>query len=209
MTVDLIIPKESITYSVDKLKGVDAIFNFLNMFNPFKNTDIGVQISTTIADLGQSTMKSSGKQENEALYNLKVEVVEDVESIYYTDDRILMPKCNASQVTFKKGSSYTFEYDIEAPFTIEFKNIVNTYGVSNNENGTDTLNMYIYSDYLDQLIKVPQFEIEDREIILFTDLLVPCINELIVNIAKDETKEQKPTFNTIRIECNNQSVGYS
>ena len=63
--------------------------------------------------------------------------------------------------------------------------------------------MYIYSDYLDQQIKVPQFEVKDREIVLFTDLLVPCINELIVNIAKDETPDQNPSFNTIRIECNN------
>jgi hypothetical protein len=50
---------------------------------------------------------------------------------------------------------------------------------------------------------------ENKEIVLFTDLVVPCINELIVNIAKDETVDQKPTFNTVRIECNNQSVGYS
>jgi hypothetical protein len=33
---------------------------------------------------------------------------------------------------------------------MEFKNLVNTYGVSNNEDGSDTLNMYIYSDYLDE-----------------------------------------------------------
>lgn len=46
--------------------------------------------------------------------------------------------------------------------------------------------MYIYSDYLKKSVKVPQFEIKDREIVVFTDLVVPCINELVVNIAKDE-----------------------
>ena len=30
-----------------------------------------------------------------------------------------------------------------------------------------------------------------------------------MNIAKDETVDQKATFNTIRIECNNQTLGYS
>jgi hypothetical protein len=63
--------------------------------------------------------------------------------------------------------------------------------------------MYIYSDYLDQQIMVPQFNVKDNELVVFTDLLVPCINELIVSIAKDETPDQKPSFNTIRIECNN------
>jgi hypothetical protein len=92
---------------------------------------------------------------------------------------------------------------------MEFKNLVNTYGVSNNEDEKDTLNMYIYSDYLDQKIKVPRFTVKNREIVLFTDLVVPCINELIVNIVKDETPDQKPTYNTIRIECNSQTVGYS
>ena len=56
---------------------------------------------------------------------------------------------------------------------------------------------------------MPQFEVKNNEIVLFTDLIVPCINELVVNIAKDETVDQLPTFNTIRIECNNQTVGYS
>jgi len=58
---------------------------------------------------------------------------------------------------FKKGSSYSFKFDSVAPFHVEFKNLVNTYGVSKNSDGSDTLNMYIYSDYLDQQIKVPQF----------------------------------------------------
>ena len=31
---------------------------------------------------------------------------------------------------------------------MEFQNLVNTYGVSNNEDKKDTLDMYVYSDYL-------------------------------------------------------------
>jgi len=112
-------------------------------------------------------------------------------------------------VTFKKGSSFSFLFDINAPYMIEFKNLVNTYGISNNADGSDTLNMYIYSDFLKESVKVPQFEIKDNEIIMFSDLVVPCINELIVNIAKDQTVDQKPTYNTIRIDCNAQTTGYS
>jgi hypothetical protein len=66
------------------------------MFNPFKNTKIGVQISTTITDLALTTLKNSGVIENEALYNLRMEVVEDVDNTYYPDGRILQDKCGAT-----------------------------------------------------------------------------------------------------------------
>lgn len=44
---------------------------------------------------------------------------------------------------------------------------------------------------------------------MFSDLVVPCIDELLVNIAKDETYDQVATFNTIRLDCNTQTLGYS
>ena len=85
MTVDLIIPRGSIQKTVDRVQGVNTIFDFLNMFNPFKDTTIGVQITTTISDLFMTSQKNTGTIENEALYNLKMEVVENVDSIYYAD----------------------------------------------------------------------------------------------------------------------------
>jgi hypothetical protein len=39
--------------------------------------------------------------------------------------------------------------------------------------------------------------------------VVPCIDELIVSIGKDETIDQMPTYNTLRFSCNEQTVGYS
>lgn len=94
-------------------------------------------------------------------------MVENAESIYVPDPRINSDRCDASQINFKKGSSYQFKFDLKAPYLVEFKNLVNTYGVSNNALGSDTLNMYIYSDYLRQSIRVPQFLVKDREIIIF------------------------------------------
>ena len=38
--------------------------------------------------------------------------------------------------------------DMKAPYMMEFQNLVNTYGVSNNEDQKDTLDMHVYSDYL-------------------------------------------------------------
>lgn len=50
---------------------------------------------------------------------------------------------------------------------------------------------------------------KDDQVVEFDELAIPCIDELIVNIAKDQTKDQIPTFNTIRIDCNDQTLGYS
>ena len=36
---------------------------------------------------------------------------------------------------------------------------------------------------------------------------MPCINELVVKIAKDQTVEQMPLFNTVRLDCNAQTLG--
>lgn len=38
---------------------------------------------------------------------------------------------------------------------------------------------------------------------------MPCTDELIVNIVKDADAFQKTTVNTIRIECNTQTLGYT
>ena len=115
------------------------------------------------------TLKQSGLIENEALYNLKLEVIENSPLQFFPDQRIVddAGKCGAKQINFKKGSSYSFEFDIEAPYFITFKNLVNTYGVSDNENKADALSMYIYSDYLKKSVKVPQFLIRDDELVKF------------------------------------------
>jgi hypothetical protein len=34
--------------------------------------------------------------------------------------------------------------------------------------------MHVYSDYLEQLVRVPNFEISDDEFIMFDDLMIPC-----------------------------------
>lgn len=128
-----------------------------NIFDMFRESKLGVQISTTIKNLIISTLKGADLEENEALYNLRVEIIEDVEGEYFPDERITESngKCGGLQVSFKKGSAYSFTQDLKAPYMIEFKNLVNSYGVSNNEDGYDSLNMYVYSDYLQQSLKIP------------------------------------------------------
>lgn len=58
------------------------------MFNPMKESKIGIQMSTTISELFLYTLKNSGLIENEALYNLKLEVVEDTEKEFFPDQAI-------------------------------------------------------------------------------------------------------------------------
>lgn len=77
MTVDLIIPRGNLATIVDKQTSIERIMNFFKSFNPFAETKVGVQISTTIRELVIYTLKQSGLIENEALYNLKLEVIEN------------------------------------------------------------------------------------------------------------------------------------
>lgn len=106
MTIDFVIPRGSVTTVVDKLQNVNQVFNFLNFFNPWRETAIGVQLSSTVSELSVFTQIDTSGLENEALYNMKLEIVEDVDDIYFPDERILNNRCGATQVTFKKGSSY-------------------------------------------------------------------------------------------------------
>ena len=203
MTVDLVVPKGSVDRQVDTISNINGAMSIINLFNPFFLTRMGIQIATSITGMGLYVLKASGTEEHEALYNLRIAILEDEVDWFYMDERILDYRCNATQISFKKGSSFEFQYDKEAPFHVEFKNLVNSYGVSNSADGKDTLNMYIYSDYLRKPLKVPQFDVQDREIVMFSDLSIPCVNELLVNVMKAETETDSAFHNTIRVECNN------
>jgi hypothetical protein len=66
---------------------------------------------------------------------------------------------------------------------IEIKNLVNKYGI-NNATGSDEIQMHVYSDYLQKLVRVPNFEISNDEFIMFDDLFIPCTDELIISMVK-------------------------
>lgn len=76
-----------------------------------------------------------------------------------------------------------FDYDGRAPYEIELKNLVNKWGI-NNATGSDELQMHIYSDYLQKLVRVPNFEITNDELIVFDDVFIPCKNEMIISLVK-------------------------
>jgi hypothetical protein len=69
--------------------------------------------------------------------------------------------------------------------------------------------MHVYSDYLQQLVRVPNFEITDDELILFDELFIPCQDEMIISLVKQENADMLDAHHTMRVPCNNATTGYS
>lgn len=82
--------------------------------------------------------KNADVNEREALYNLKVEVLDTVDSLFYPDQRIRSQQCGASTMNMVSSTSRQYDYDGKAPHMIEFKNIVNKFGI-NNATGSDEI----------------------------------------------------------------------
>jgi hypothetical protein len=78
--------------------------------------------------------------------------------------------CGGKGTNFNKmDSPYIYYMDNMAPYHVTLKHIVNQFG-TNNADGIDQLTMYIYSDYLENAIRFPVFDIENDEMLYFNDV---------------------------------------
>lgn len=73
----------------------------------------------------------------------------------------------------------------------------------------DQFEMYIYSDYLRQSVRIPDFDVTDDELIQFQNIYVPCGSEVLISMIKKETFNQIAVHNTQRVACNSVAVGYA
>ena len=64
--------------------------------------------------------------------------------------------------------------------------------------------MHIYSDHLNQMLKLPDFQIENDEFIMFDSMSIPCKDEIILTLAHLESTD---AHHTIRVPCNNATIG--
>lgn len=67
--------------------------------------------------------------------------------------------------------------------------------------------MYIYSDYLGNAIRFPVFNMRDDLILYFNDVNIPCISEVVISLANEENLDILDIQNTVRINCNQASLG--
>lgn len=130
-------------------------------------------------------------EEADAVYNLRVEIVEygtlsEDGEIYRSDPRINDDKCGVEQINFSNyDSPYIFLSDNLAPYHVSFKHIINQFGTHNKE-GMDQLTLYIYSDYLGQGIRFPVFEMVNNEMLYFEDVDIPCESEIVVSLQNED-----------------------
>lgn len=156
------------------------------------------------------TLDELNYDEKEAIYSLKVEVLEDTDQEFRVDNRIEQQTCGANLVNFNKYDiPYIYFSDNKAPYHVSLQSIVNQYG-TNNIDGKDKLTMYIYSDYLGNAIRFPVFNMKDDLVLYFTEtkaMNIPCKSEIIVSLANEENLDILDIHNTVRINCNPVSLG--
>ena len=145
--------------------------------------------------------------EREALYSFKVEIIEDTEDLFQIDERTAEEQCGANATNFNKvDTPYIFMSDNNAPYHITLNHIVNQFG-TNNADGVDQLTLYVYSDYLENPIRFPVFDIENDEMLYFDDVSIPCKSEVIFSLANEENLDMLDVHNTVRVNCNSMSLG--
>ena len=96
------IPKGDVQDTVDKISNVNNAISILNWVNPEPITKITAAIATKFVDLTTYSIQQANVEENNALYNLKVEVVQDLEEDMVADSRINEDKCGAFQINFSQ-----------------------------------------------------------------------------------------------------------
>jgi hypothetical protein len=145
--------------------------------------------------------------EKEAVYNLKLEGVSSEDGLKI-DQRIKENKCGVDSVSFDQSVTFEYAENLDAPYHVQLTNIINEYGVSGSDE-KDTINMYIYSDFNRKTVAIPTFNVTDDELLEFYDFYIPCQSELIISMVKSETDNQETIHRTLRLPCNEASVGFA
>jgi hypothetical protein len=203
-----LIPKGDVQGAVDKISNINSAVGILNWVNPFPISHIFGSVATKITGLATNVAQESNIDEQDALYNLKIEVVNATDGNWTTDERIKEDQCGAEVINFSQyDTPYIYLSDDLAPYHVTFNHIINQFG-TNDLDGQDTLTLYIYSDYLQSGLRFPVFNINNNEMLYFDEVDIPCRNELLVSLQNEREENDKlQAQNTVRIPCNMASLG--
>jgi hypothetical protein len=80
------VPKGTLQESLDVMTNINSAMQILNLVDPNPVTRIALGMVTKVIGIKLFNAKNSNVNEREALYNLKVEVLDD--DIFYADQRI-------------------------------------------------------------------------------------------------------------------------
>jgi hypothetical protein len=80
------VPKGTLQESLDVMTNINSAMQILNLVDPNPVTRIALGMVTKVIGIKLFNAKNSNVNEREALYNLKVEVLDD--DLFYADQRI-------------------------------------------------------------------------------------------------------------------------
>lgn len=185
------IPKGDVQGAVDKISNINSAVGILNWVNPFPISHIFGSVATKITGLATNVAQETNIDEQDALYNLKIEVVNATDGNWTTDERIKEDQCGAEVINFSQyDTPYIYLSDDLAPYHVTFNHIINQFG-TNDLDGQDSLTLYIYSDYLQSGIRFPVFNINNNEMLYFDEVDIPCRNELLVSLQNEREENDK------------------
>ena len=204
-TVDLIVPKGEFSSNVDKIQNINDAMKIINDQEKSSSSRPSANFNQKIKSFGLNWLRGDEYYDREALYNIKVEVITNS---FQVDDRVRTDQCGASVINFSGSSNYEYENDESAPFQVELKNLVNQFGVSGFSD-KDEFELYIYSDHLRKSIRIPDFDVTDDELVQFSNIYIPCGQEVLISMVKKQTIGEVTIHNTQRIMCNPAAIGYT
>jgi hypothetical protein len=94
--MDLVVPKGTLQDSVDVMSNINSAIEILNLVNPAPLTRVALGVATKVIGLKLFNAKNADVNEREALYNLKVEVLDTDDSLFYPDARVRDNECGAT-----------------------------------------------------------------------------------------------------------------
>jgi hypothetical protein len=70
------------------MSNINSAMQIINMVNPFPVTRISLGMVTKVLGIKLFNAKNTDLNEREAVYNIKVEVLDSADDLFYTDQRI-------------------------------------------------------------------------------------------------------------------------
>eukprot|EP00347_Sterkiella_histriomuscorum_P011071 403373863 len=147
---------------------------------------------------------STFKEETDALYSLRVQVQEKNTTYYQNTNLESYKSCQAevfSPKTQFNWISNIFPSFYNYPSTTKvavLKYLASSFG-KQDKIGLDSIFLSIYSDYYGKIFTCGEFKMDSNRYIVFNDLEVPCVEEIVVTLL--EYDEKYSDSNSLRIKC--------
>lgn len=104
---------------MDNIQNINTAVDLLNLVNPWIESRVYINMATQLTGITTYTLDELNYDEKEAIYSLKIEVIEDNEQNFRIDRRFEEEYCGGNLINFNKYDiPYIYFSDNKAPFHI-------------------------------------------------------------------------------------------